>query len=210
MSYQLKYNRNSNFSPRGITTNEANYLEAYEPVKQLSVLNEPDMKYESKIHFLHITSGARESSQPLHYDYYIKLQEIYKNVTKVEMISATFPNITPNINNQPYLVFDIKELNCIDFITGDNNHNGFAVLPIKPSSSSFINPELGCMFHTVYYPNPTIKLERLTIKIRDVTGALYDFGSPNGSTNPLLQHSFMLKITTNDANKESLNVRQTY
>jgi hypothetical protein len=206
---QLKYIK-GNFSPRGITTNESNYDEAYTSIKQLSVLQEPDIQYETKIHFLHITSGARESSQPLHYDYYIKLQEIYKNVTKIEMISATFPNITPNINTQPYLVFDIKELNCIDFITGDTNHNGFAVLPIKPSSSSFINPELGCMFHTVYYPSPTIKLERLTIKIRDATGNLYDFGAPNGSVDPLLQHSFMLKISTCDVNKGAIGTRQTY
>lgn len=206
---QLKYVK-GNYSPRGITTNEANYPEAYKQNRQLSVIQEPDIEYENKIHFLHITSGARDLSQPLHYDYYIKLQEIYKNVTKIEMISATFPNITPNINTQPYLVFDIKELNCIDFITGDNNHNGFAVLPIKPSSSSFINPELGCMFHTVYYPSPTIKLERLTIKIRDTTGNLYNFGSPAGSTDPLLQHSFMLKITTSDKCKETIGTRQTY
>lgn len=206
---QLKYIK-SNSYPRGITTNEANYEEAYQSIVPLSILQEPKPEYIGNAHFLHITSGARDISQPLHYDYYIKLQEIYKNVTKIEMISATFPNIIPNINTQPYLVFDINELNCIDFITGDNNHNGFAVLPIKPSTSSFINPELGCMFHTVYNPSPSIKLERLTIKIRDVSGNLYDFGAPAGSTDKLLQHSFMLKITTNDTSTTSLNTRQTY
>ena len=44
------------------------------------------------------------------YNYHINLPRTYKNVICVEMKSATLPNVT-NINLEPYLVFDIDELN---------------------------------------------------------------------------------------------------
>ena len=50
----------------------------------------------------------------------------------------------------------------------------------------------------------------LTIKIRDVSGDLYDFGFPNGTTDILNQNSFMLKIITQEIDRSPLNVRNTY
>lgn len=196
---------------RGIDTKEINYPDVYEEVnnRQYSVLEEPDMKYKQREHYRSITSGARDTAQPLHYNFYVKFESPYENVVKVEMISSTLPN-TAGITNEPYLVYDIDELNCIDFTTNDNNHSGFAVLPIKPSTGAFINPELGCMYHTSYYPKPPVKLSRLTIKIRDVNGDLYDFGFPNGTSDKLYQNSFMLKIVTEEADKSCLNLRNVY
>lgn len=213
MSYptsQLRYNR-QNSSPRGIKTTESNYPDAYNTLnnEQLSVIQEPDIKYELTEHFLSITSGARDPAQPLHYNFYTNLPKVYENVVKVEMISATFPNVT-GITNQPYLVYDIQELNCIDFVNYDSNTSGFAVLPIKPSTGAFINPELGCMFHTAYTPKQLKKISRLTIKIRDVSGNLYDFGFPNGTTTILNQNSFILKIVTQDTDRSVLNPRNVY
>lgn len=210
MSYpnnQLRYNRSSS-GPRGIKTSETNYPDIYQSPQQLSVIQEPNIKYELTEHFLSVTSGAR-GAQPLHYNFYINLPKVYENVIKVEMISATFPN-SSGITNEPYLVYDIDELNCIDFILGENNNSGFAVVPIKPTTGAFINPELGCMYHTSYCPKQAKKLARLTIKIRDVSGDLYDFGFPNGTTNILNQNSFMLKIITQDIDRTPLNVRNTY
>lgn len=213
MSYQnnqLRYNRSSS-SPRGIKTTNINYPDVYESInnQQLSIIQEPEINYELTEHFLSFTSGARDASQPLHYNFYTNLPKVYENVVKVEMISATFPN-SSGITNEPYLVYDIDELNCIDFITYDNNNSGFAVLPIKPSTGAFINPELGCMFHTSYSPKQAKKLSRLTIKIRDVSGNLYDFGYPNGTTDVLKQNSFILKIVTQDIDRSVLKVRNTY
>lgn len=211
MSYptsQLRYNR-QNSTPRGIRTTENNYPDVYEPIEQLSIIQEPDIKYELTEHFLSVTSSARGDSQPLHFNFYINLPRVYENVVKVEMISATFPN-SSGITNQPYLVYDIDEINCIDFIISDHNTSGFAVLPIKPSTGAFINPELGCMFHTSYSPKQAKKLARLTIKIKDVNGNLYDFGFPNGTTDILKQNSFLLKIITQDTDRSILKSRNVY
>lgn len=209
----LKYNRTGHRSNksklRGMDTMPNNYDEAHSHQEQLSVLQEPDMDYKTKCHFVNITSASRAVSQPLHYNYYIKLEEKYENVVKVEMISAIFPNTT-NILNEPFLVFDIKELNCIDFVNGAANHNGFAVLPLKPAAGLFISPEFGTMFHTTFYPKPAITLDRLTVKIRDSTGALYDFAVPAGSTVATDQHSFMLKIVTEEVNTDVLQPRHSY
>jgi hypothetical protein len=128
------------------------------------------------------------------------------------MKSATFPNST-NINLEPYLVFDIEELNCIDFVNYDGNSSGFAVLPIKGSvpTSSFLVPELGCLYNVKYEPDPAKTITRLTINIRDMNGKLYDFGVPAGSTNKSLQHSFVLKITTAETDKTGIiQERHTY
>lgn len=209
MSYQtnqLRYNRQNTENVRGIKTTSINYPDVYKEVnnEQFSFIEQSDIKYRSKVHYIHITSAARDASQPLQYNYHINLPRTYKNVICVEMKSATLPNVT-NINLEPYLVFDIDELNCIDFINQDSNNAGFAVLPIKTTSqdNSFLVPELGCIYNVKYEPDPAKTLSRLTIKVRNMNGNLYDFGAPNGTTLKEYQHSFVLKITTNEADKWS-------
>lgn len=210
MDRQFKYNKQST-NAKGIKTMDINYKDAFDPKnnEQLSIIHEPNIKYTEKLHFLNITSSARDTSQPFHYNYHIQLPTTYHNVVCVEMISATLPNVA-GISSEPYIVFDIKEINCIDFITGDNNNSGFAVLPIKPTTNDFINPELGCMYHTTFNPIPAISLSRLTIKTRDVSGNLYDFGTPNGTFTKNKQHSFVLKITTSEVDKSAIQERRLY
>jgi hypothetical protein len=204
MSYpeqRLRYNRQNTENVRGIKTMNINMPDVY---KQ-NLIETEAMKYQTKVHYVNITSAARSSSQLLHYDYYINLPQTYKNVVMVEMKSCTLPNST-DINLEPYLVFDIDELNCIDFVNNDHNTSGFAVLPIKTTSAdnSFLVPELGCIYNVKYEPDPAKTLTRLTIKIRDMNGNLYNFGYPSGSTVKAVQHSFVLKITTEEANKSSV------
>lgn len=207
------YIQRNNVLTKPAKTMQSNYNTVYskEFNEQLSLRQEPEIQYETREHYINITSSARDTTnQALHYNYYIQLdKEKYKNVIKVEMLSAFFPN-SANITDEPYLVFDIEELNCIDFFNGDKNNNGFAVLPIKPTTGAFIVPDFGCIYHTVYFPRPAKSLTRLTIKIRDINGNLYDFGSPNGSTSTALQNGFQLKITTEEVNRRILGERHTY
>lgn len=217
MSYQnnqLRYNRQNTENVHAFNVTPINMPDVYNPVnnQQLSFQNDKELKYKNKVHYVHITSAARDASQPLQFNYHINLPRTYKNVVCVEMKSATLPNVT-NINLEPYLVFDIDELNCIDFVNSDSNNSGFAVLPIKTTSqdNSFLVPELGCIYNVKYEPDPAKTLSRLTIKVRDMTGNLYDFGTPNGSTAKQNQHSFVLKITTNEADKWStIREKHTY
>lgn len=205
-SQRFVYNKQTIENAKPTKTVPINFPDVYslEHNKQLSFEQEPNITYRPVVHYVNITSAARGIGQPLHYSYYINLPRTYKNVVCVEMKSATLPN-SVNINQEPYLVFDIEELNCIDFVTGDNNNSGFAVLPIKTTSdlNSFLVPELGCIYNVKYEPDPAKTLSRLTINIRDMNGNLYDFGYNSGTTLKAIQHSFVLKITTNEADKWS-------
>ena len=208
MSYNtnaLKYKRTYQSRPAAVSSLEDNYHQVFDPKNnvQFSLQAEPDIMYRNKIHNVNVYSGGRSVSQLLHYDYYIQLDQVYDNVVKVEMIGAILPNIG-TINSEPCLIVDIKELNCIDFTNNDNNHSGFAILPIKPSASSFIIPELGCMYHTTFEPESAIQLSRLTVKIKDISGNIYDFGSPNGTVAKTSQHSFCLRITTSEVNRSDV------
>lgn len=185
----MRYTRNFNYNASPIGSMENNYKK-----EQDSDLIPKNIQDTKKQYLVNIDSGDRDSSQPLHYNYYIKLPNVYHNVCKVEMVSASFPN-SSGITTEPYIVFDIKELNCISFPARDENSEAFALLPIRPTSGSYINPELGTIYHVEYIPEPTITLSRLTIKIKDCQGQLYNFGVPNGSFVKADQHSFMLKIT---------------
>lgn len=222
MSYQskvFKYNRNNgtNSYIRGTETMDSNYLEVFEPEnnRQFSNEQEPDISYRTKVHMLHVSSAARDvDAYPKHYDYTLKLDEnIYKNVTKVEILAPVLPNTT-GIQLEPFLIIDIKELNCVEFING--GYTGYGIIPLKGATGAndgtFVYPELGCINRISYEPDPVLaKLTRLTIKIRDSDGALFTFGNDSGSTDKALQHSFTLKIHVSDADRnKSIRRKNVY
>jgi hypothetical protein len=160
----------------------------------------PQVETEIDCHYIFVNSGYRNTDNyPLHYDYRINLNDGYNDVISIEMVSVTFPNST-NILNEPVLMFDIEEIN---FIKAQNTAgtNIFSIVPLKgPNkvSGGFINPELACNHRALWCneTNPISRLSSLTVKIRDVDGALYDFGVSVGDTTKALQHSFVLKLKT--------------
>lgn len=184
--------------------------------KHLSVSNEKNIKYTENINFISISSNNRNSTNyPLHYDYRINFDTPYKNVKSIEMISAIIPNQSAtDILNEPYLVVDIDELNCIEFPNVSIKSRGFAILPLKAATKGtggFINPELGCIFRTAnILKNPIANLSHMTIKIRDMDGNLYDFGQSNGSTAKAYQNAFVFKITTEETDTSSLQRRNVF
>ncbi len=193
--------RQLNIPTNSLTTMDNNYDEAFSKTanKKLSVLQEPDIKYTEFVHYLAVNSADRPSNQALQFDFYVKLQTVYKNVSRVELISAILPN-TADIIDEPYLVLDIEELNTIDFTNINNVHRGFSVLTLKnpnqgAGQGGFVLVELGTVFQT---------------KIRDYTGAIYDFGTANGSTDKANQVSFILKITTQEVDRTGLELRNVY
>jgi hypothetical protein len=116
------------------------------------------------------------------------------------MISCTFPN-SNNILDEPVLMFDIEEIN---FIKAQNasGTNVFSIVPLKgpnKASGGYINPEFSSNHRSQWCGKnkPISKLSALTIKIRDISGELYNFGSSGGSISKTFQHNFILKIKTN-------------
>lgn len=162
-------------------------------------------------HYIMISSSYRDTvNYPKHYDYRINLNESFYDVVKAEIIACTFPN-SSGILDEPALVIDIDELNFIKCQNTLQTH-AFTIIPLKgpnKASGGFINPELACTVRSKWckLENPRGVLSSLTIKIRDLEGSLYDFGSPNGSTAKALQHSFVLKLVTKVAKNKAANLR---
>lgn len=196
-------------------TNNYNRTFSTEANQQLSLVAEPSIEYERTTKFLCISSNNRDTvNYPLHYDYRVNLTEPHRNVKSIEMISATLPNQSgTNILDEPCLLIDIPEINCIEAPNISTNINCFSILPMKNATKTtggFINPELGCMFRTANYFKIPITISSLTIKIRDIYGNLYDFGSPSGSTDKAYINSFVFKIVTEEPVRKGMNVRNIY
>ena len=211
---QLQYNQKS----LNIPSEKQNDLPINYPInvvdQQRSLINEPNIDYEDTVYYLNVNSGDRTTQYPLQYDFSLKLNDIYKNVKCVELISVIFPN-SSGITTEPYLVIDIVELNTIDFTSQTNNFRGFGVCPLKnpnqgAGNGNFMLTENGCAFKTSSVYKTPKELSRLTIKVRDSTGAIYNFSNPNGSTDKSQQFAFILKITCKDVSRKSLQTRNTY
>jgi len=196
---------------------EENYDEAFSRRGnvQLSVLQEQNIKYEQFDHYLAVSSGSRDEVYPRHYDYRLSLENPYKNVRAVEMVSAIIPNQgDASLSEEPFLSIDIDEINHIDFSSTKVSHKAFAILPLKAPpriDGGFVVPELGAIYHTaLIFKTPLAILGSLTIKIRDIYGNLFTFGKPEGTFAKEFQHSFVFKITVEDVARTPLKHRNVY
>ncbi len=223
-SYELQYNGGLEIPTSSFKTMYKNLPLAHEEEgnRQFSLKTEPDISYTEFEHYISISSSNRDSTNyPLHYNYRINFDFPYKNVKKIELISAIFPNQPASssggdILNESHLIIDIEQFNYIEFPnnTGSNPCKGFAILPLNPAtktSGGFINPELGCVYHkSKIFKTPLASLDHISIKIRDYQGNLYDFGHPNGNTTKSHQNHFVFKITTEETNRKVLNQRNVF
>lgn len=218
--YVLKYNKE-----RLDIASEKNYTipeNIHEKVNQLSIVAEPNVKYYEYDNYISISSSNRDNvNYPLHYDYRINFDYPYKNIRKIEMISAILPNqpasqSSGDILNESHLIIDIPGINYIEFPNniGSKALGAFSILPLKPptkSSGGFINPELGCIYHKAkVFKTPLASMDSITIRVRSNNGDLYDFGQPSGSTSKEFQNHFVFKITTEETKRTMINHRNVF
>lgn len=221
--YMWRY-KNSGFTGNPTYTIPENINTVYskENNSRASVINEPSMEYMTHDSYISISSSNRDlDNYPLHYSYRINLDYPFKNVKKIEMISAILPNKPATVSsgdilNEPYLIIDVEEFNYIEFPNnvGSSALKGFSILPLKSptkSSGGFINPELGCIYHkSKIFREPVSSIRSITIKIRDHLGNLYDFGQSSGSSSKEYQNHFVFKITTEEVSRKKLEHRNVY
>lgn len=230
MNYLIKDNirYNDNYNP--LSNRESKFdTNQTVPFKQetpISLVAEPSITYTRCEHYINISSTNRDTTNyPLHYDYRVDFDIIYKNVKKIELVNAIIPNRPSassgsTILNEPFLVIDIENLNFIDFPinnTTSTTFKGFSILPLKTpnvgisGTGGYIIPDLGCLYHTSkIYKTPLAKLSYMNIKIRDHTGALYTFNNDNGTTDIDYQHHLVFKITTEEKDQSVLNHRNVF
>jgi len=212
-----RYNPNAlqEFNNQNFGRNNLQNVFNAETNAQFSVNQEPDMQYSRIEYFLKVSSADRDPSiYPSSSNFVIDLPKEYKNVSSVELIQAIIPDKN-SVTSEPYLLLKIDELDkhpmdALDRATSD----AFALLlltdpPLVPGSFISVDPKIH--ENTVlYYPTtPKAKLSKMTIKVNDVDGNVFDFGG-SGSTSKGTQVTFIFKIVQSERNTNVLNTRNVY
>lgn len=180
--------------------------------EQLSVSQEPDIKYKSRDNYLIVSSADRDvSTYPSSSNFVINLDKEYKNISSVELIQAIVPDQN-SVTAEPYLLLKVKEFDNTMDSNNKQVYDSFAILqvcsPTVPGSFLQIDKRI---FEnvTLNYRTPKANLSKLTISITDALGNIFDFGG-SGTTTKAYQSLFVFKITTLDTERTSLNARNVY
>ena len=162
-----------------------------------------------------VSSNDRDTTvwpDPQHYR--VTFQNPYRNVIKIELISAVLPNqaSSGSVLDQPVLNIVIDEISHMDS-TCTNIDKAFAVLPLKGASQTnggFIVPELGAVFNMPReFKTPLASLNQLTISIVDLNGELFNFGADTPPPTLSLQNVLVFRITCLEKNQNVAWTTQT-
>lgn len=167
-------------------------------------------------HCVVVSSNDRDTTQFPNPQYYrVNFDVPYRNVRRVELISAVIPNQanSGSVLDQPILNVLVDELNHLDN-TSTNINKAFAVLPLKGASQNtggFIVPELGAVFNMPReYRTPLASLSRLTISITDLNGTLFNFGTDSAPPTLSLQNVLVFRITTLEKSQDVLQQQTVF
>jgi len=180
--------------------------------QKLSVIQEPDITYETRENYLVVSSADRDTSiYPSSSDFVIQLDKEYRNIVSVELIQAIIPDKN-TVTHEPYLLLKVKEFEN----TMDSNNkpicNAFAILQLSAptASNTFIQIDKRIFENvTLNYRTPRANLAKLTIQVNDVTGNVFDFGG-SGTTDKEHQCLFVFKIVTSESDRKLLKNRNVY
>lgn len=152
--------------------------------------------YETEISYVCINSSDRAPSlYPKVNNYRIALQDTFKNVSSIEIVSGSVGNQN-SVQTLPYLIIKIDGLDHLTF-SNLNINKGFALLYLKPTSGAHVQPELGCLQRNVrHFKTPLSSLSSFQIQLLKPDGTLFDFGESNGDVTVAYSNSFVFKIVT--------------
>jgi hypothetical protein len=181
---------------------------------QFSVSQEPSIEYSVGEYYLKISSADRDVvSYPNGSNFVIELPKEYKNIQSIELIQAIIPDKN-NVTSEPYLLLSIEELEKSPLAALDKNTaDSFAMLLLTNPplvAGSFITVDTKIHENTIlFYQTPKAKLSRMTIKITDVDGNVFDFGG-NGTRTKAYQSTFIFKITQKEKSTSIMNSRNVF
>ena len=180
--------------------------------QQLSIQQEPNAVYDKNEHYLIVSSEDRDvSAYPSSSNFVLNLDKEYRNITCIELIQAIVPDKN-NITSEPYLLLKINELeNTMDSCNKQISES-FAILQIcNPTvTGSFLQMDKRIYENVILnYQIPKANLAKLSIKITDSQGNIFEFGG-SGTTTKDYQCLFVFRITTLDTSRKSLNNRTVY
>jgi len=180
--------------------------------QQLSIQQEPNAVYDKNEHYLIVSSEDRDvSAYPSSSNFVLNLDKEYRNITCIELIQAIVPDKN-NITSEPYLLLKINELeNTMDSCNKQISES-FAILQIcNPTvAGTFLQMDKRIYENVILnYQIPKANLAKLSIKITDSQGNIFEFGG-SGTTTKDYQCLFVFRITTLDTSRKSLNNRTVY
>jgi hypothetical protein len=181
-----------------------------EKAQHLSIKQESDIEYDSKIDYFCVNSSDRDTSKyPKVNSYRIDLNDTFKNITSIEIISGSVANKN-SVQNFPYLIVKLDSLDHSTF-SNVNVNKGFALLYLKATSGAHVNPELGCLQRNVFLPKtPIASLKSISIKLLKPDGTLFDFGEASANTDVEFSNSFVFKIITREKNRSPIASRSVF
>lgn len=179
----------------------------------LSIIQEPDISYGERIHYLFINSGDRDIttySNPNHY--VVKFQQEFKNIKEIELINTIIPDKN-NITQEPYLLLKIDEIQ--DAMISNNKYiaESFAFLALAnpTTANGFITIDKRIHENTPkVFTVPKASLDKMTITITNHLGVPWNFGSDSGGPLKELQHTLIFRIVTLEKRRDSLGFRSVY
>jgi hypothetical protein len=135
----------------------------------------------------------------------------FKNVLTVEVLEITLPiagSANTPFDRHPYLLLQIDELdNTLD---GTNTTLRKSIAKIYPKDirgNDWVHVTLN--YRKIYNRNTLGNLNKLTVRIVDPDGNLFDFGDDNGgSPDKYLQNALTLRITTLEPEVDDIINRQ--
>jgi hypothetical protein len=205
-----KYNGNpTEFNDQAYNKND--YNRVYQENTQLSRLQEPDINYSRVEYYLTVSSRDRDVSiYPNGSQFSVVLPKEFKNVYSIELLQAIIPNQN-SVLDEPYLVLTVDELDDIMYSNNKTIAEGFAMLMLTPPNGNFISIDNRIHENTVLYfgTNNKAKLSKMTVKITDVDGNIFDFGG-SSSTAKLYQSTFVFRIVQMERSTGTLNTRNVF
>lgn len=206
------YNRYNDFNVSEINNNKynANFIRKSND-RQLSVIQEPDIKYDYYDYYFVVSSASRDLvNYPRESNYMVSFDTPYKNVHSIELIQAIIPDKN-SVTSEPYLLLSIEEIPDIMASNNQEILNAFAIIQLTPpvTAGGFINTDkrihenIPKVFHT------PISLSRMSIKLTNSLGSVFDFGGIS-STDKQYQNTFVFKITCYEKSRDSIKFRNVF
>lgn len=206
------YNRYNNFNVTEINNTKFNHnFISKSNDRQLSVIQEPNIKYDYYDYYFVVSSASRDiTNYPSESNYVVSFDTPYKNVHSIELIQAIIPDKN-SVTSEPYILLNIDEIS--DTMKSNNQPllNAFAIIQLTTPvvNNKFINTDkrihenIPKIFHT------PISLSKMSIKLTDSNGVVFDFGGTS-STDKEHQNTLVFKITCYEKSRASINFRNVY
>jgi len=189
------YNRYSNREVTPWNQNDIGHFseEMRDDIKW-SIKQEPGSGYREWVDYINANSGDRDTGKyPNPNEYVVTLPHEIRNISSVELVHGIIPDKN-NVTREPFLLLHVQEFEDVMISSNKAVSDAFAMLLMNSPvvTGYFIN-----VYHKVheklvkYFKTPKASLTKLTIKITDRNGDLFDFGGTSSD----YDNNFTFKVT---------------